>query len=85
MTSILSLLCGAVLGTRYRVFCLPPVIMLAAIAIAAFDQIYGGSARSTAFTVVAVGVELQIGYLVGALVTSLHRHRARSKSFLAIQ
>jgi hypothetical protein len=68
MTLILSLFCGAVLGTRYKVLCLPPVIMLAAIAIAVFDHIYGVSFKSTALTVLAVGVELQIGYLVGALL-----------------
>jgi uncharacterized membrane protein YczE len=71
MTTILSLLCGAVLGIRYKVFCLPPAILVGVLAIATLDRIHQVSLGSTALTALAVGVELQIGYLLGAMIRSL--------------
>ena len=71
MTTIFSLLIGAALGARYKVFCLPPVIVTAALAIAALDHLHGVPLGSTALTARAAGVELQIGYLAGAIIHAL--------------
>jgi hypothetical protein len=71
MTTIFSLLVGAVLGTRYKVFCLPPVILAAALVIAALDRVHHVSLGSTALTILAVGVALQVGYLLGAIIRAL--------------
>jgi hypothetical protein len=71
MTTIFSLLFGAVLGTRYKVFCLPPVILVAVLAAAALDRIHQVSLGSTALTALAIGVGLQIGYLLGAMIRAL--------------
>ncbi|MBV8696536.1 hypothetical protein [Bradyrhizobium sp.] len=71
MTTIFSLLIGAVLGTRYKVFCLPPVILAAALFIAALDHLHEVPPGSTALTALAAGVGLQIGYLAGAMIHAL--------------
>ena len=71
MTTIFSLLVGAVLGTRYKVFCLPPVILAAALAITVLDRIHEIPLGSTALTALAAGVALQIGYLLGAVIRAL--------------
>jgi hypothetical protein len=71
MTTIFSLLIGAVLGTRYKVFCLPPVILAAALAIVTLDRVHQVSLGSTALTVLAVGVALQVGYLFGVIIRAL--------------
>jgi uncharacterized membrane protein YczE len=68
MMTICGLLVGAVLGTRYKVYCLPPVILAAALAIAVLDRIHHASFGSTALSMLAVGVALQIGYLLGAII-----------------
>jgi len=82
MITIFSLLVGAVLGTRYKVFCLPPAILAAALAIAALDRVHHVSLGSTALTVLAVGVGLQIGYLLGAIIRALLTSPVRSGAYL---
>jgi len=82
MMTICSLLIGAVLGTRYKVFCLPPVILAAALAIAVLDRIHHLSFSSTALSVLAVGVALQIGYLLGAIIRALLTSPARADAYL---
>ena len=71
MTTIISLFIGAVLGTRYKVFCLPPVILAAALAIVVLDRVHQVSLSSTALSVLAVGAGLQIGYLLGVAIRAL--------------
>jgi hypothetical protein len=82
MMTIFSLLIGAVLGTRYKVFCLPPVILAAALAVAVLSRIHHVSLSSTALTVLAVGVALQIGYLLGAIIRALLTSPARADAYL---
>jgi hypothetical protein len=83
MTTIFSLLVGAVLGTRYKVFCLPFVILAAALAIAVLDRVHQISISSTALTVLAVGVGLQIGYLLGAIIRALLTSPVRAHAYLS--
>jgi hypothetical protein len=71
MTTIFSLLVGAVLGTRYKVVCLLPVIFAAALAIAALGRVHRVSLGWTALTALAAGVALQIGYLLGVIIRAL--------------
>jgi hypothetical protein len=71
MTTIFSLLIGAVLGTRYKVFCLPPAILAAALAIVVLGRVHQVSLSSTALSVLAVAAGLQIGYLLGAAIRAL--------------
>ena len=82
MMTICSLLIGAALGTRYKVFCLPPVILAAALAIAVLDRIHQVSFSSTALTMLAVGVALQIGYLLGAVIRALLSSPERADAYL---
>jgi hypothetical protein len=67
MVTVLAILGGALLGTRYRVFCLVPVIVIGIAAITAFDRMNEVPLSSTALTAVVVAVGLQIGYLVGVV------------------
>jgi hypothetical protein len=65
MVTVLGLLGGVLLGTRYRVFCLVPVILIGIAAIAAHDCVNEVSFGSTALSMVMLSVGLQIGYLFG--------------------
>lgn len=71
MTTIFGLLAGAVLGSRYKVFCLPPVILATTLAIAVLDHLHDVPPGSTALTALAAGVALQIGYLLGTVIRAL--------------
>jgi hypothetical protein len=65
MVTVLGLLGGALLGTRYRVFCLVPVIVIGITAIAAHGCVNEVPFGSTALSMVTFAVGLQIGYLLG--------------------
>jgi hypothetical protein len=65
MVTVVGLLGGALLGTRYRVFCLVPVIVIGIAAITTLDRMNEVPFGSTALTAVTLAVGLQIGYLVG--------------------
>jgi hypothetical protein len=71
MTTLLGLLCGALLGTRYKVFCLPPAILAGMLAVAVLDRVHHAPLGSTALSALAIGVALQIGYLAGAMIRTI--------------
>ena len=71
MITIIGILTGAVLGTRYKVFCLVPVILAGIVALAARDQFNDVPFSSTALTALALALGLQVGYLVGVAVRSV--------------
>lgn len=70
MITVIGILTGAVLGTRYKVLCLVPITLAGAAALAALDQLNQVPLSSTALTALALAVGLQIGYLVGVTVRS---------------
>jgi hypothetical protein len=65
MVTLIGVLAGALLGTRYKVLCLAPVILGGIAALAVIDRFNDVPASSTALTALTLGLALQIGYLVG--------------------
>jgi len=70
MVTVVGILGGALLGARYRVFCLMPVMILGIAGVVTLDRINGESLGSTALTAIVLTVTLQIGYLAGVTVRS---------------
>jgi hypothetical protein len=68
MITVLGILGGAVLGTRYKVLCLVPATVIGIAAIAALDLMHMVAVSSVALTAVMLAVGLQIGYLIGVTV-----------------
>jgi hypothetical protein len=68
MITVLGILGGAVLGTRYKVLCLVPATVIGIAAVAALDLIHVLSVGSILLTAVMLAVGLQIGYLIGVTV-----------------
>jgi hypothetical protein len=66
MLTVLSLGLGAVLGLRFRLFILVPIILFSAVVgtIAGFAQ--GADFWPTILKIIVASAALQIGYLVGA-------------------
>jgi hypothetical protein len=65
---LLSLLVGAVLGLRFKVFVLVPVIS-GALAIVVVDGIARGDPLwRLAFTMIVIATVLQLGYILGNVV-----------------
>jgi hypothetical protein len=71
MITVISILIGAVLGTRYKVFCLVPITLAGIVALATLDQLNEAPLSSTALSALALVVGLQIGYFVGITVRSV--------------
>lgn len=71
MMTVIGILTGAVLGTRYRVLCLVPVILAGTTALAAVDLFNQVSLGSTALSALALAVGLQIGYFIGIILRSM--------------
>ena len=63
---ILSILGGAALGARYKVFCLAPIMVIAITVIATLDRLNAVPLSSTVLTAIALAVGLQVGYFGGA-------------------
>ena len=68
MVAVISILIGALLGTRCWVLCLVPVTLAGTATLAALDQLNGAPLASTALTVLALAVGLHLGYVAGRLV-----------------
>lgn len=76
---VFSLLIGSLLGGRFRIFILPPAIVLGAAMIGAVSAWQGqGPAHIVVMILVFAGV-LQLGYLCGALLVRAHAIVYRSK------
>ena len=70
MVTVVGILGGALLGARYRVFCLVPVIIFGIAGVITLDRINGESLGSTTLTAIVLTVTLQIGYIAGVAVRS---------------
>jgi hypothetical protein len=71
MVTVIGILTGVLLGTRYKVLCLVPVTLAGTAALAALDRFNGVPSSSTALTALALVLGLQIGYLAGVVARSL--------------
>lgn len=71
MITLLGILTGAVLGTRYKVFCLVPITLAGTAVLAVLDQVNGVSAGATTLSALALAVGLQIGYIIGATIRAV--------------
>jgi len=65
---ILSILVGAVLGTRYKVLCLVPTTLIGLTALAGVSLYAQADLGWTMLTALGLVVWLQIGYLFGITV-----------------
>ncbi|MDH2350249.1 hypothetical protein QCM80_06080 [Bradyrhizobium sp. SSUT112] len=83
--AIFSLLIGSLLGGRFRVFILPPVIVLGAAILGAGSAWQGLDSAHTVVMILVFAALLQLGYFGGALLirtrTSAYRTKAAAPSF----
>jgi hypothetical protein len=70
MITVIGILVGAVLGTRYKVLCLVPTTLAGIAAVVALDHINGVPPGSAALAALMLAVALQIGYVIGAMIRS---------------
>jgi hypothetical protein len=68
MILVPSIIGGALLGTRYKVFCLVPIATTGITAIAAFNFLHQAPLSSTVLTGILLTVGMQVGYLIGVTV-----------------
>jgi hypothetical protein len=83
MTLILigGIILGAVLGVRYKVFVLVP-IMCVALAIVAFDAVaHGDGFGRIALMMFSVATSLQFGYILGSIVGNASLRLAHTRSY----
>ena len=66
--AVFSLLIGSLLGGRFRIFILPPTIVLGAAMIGAVAAWQGQGPAHTVVTILVFATLLQLGYLCGALL-----------------
>jgi hypothetical protein len=65
MIALYSLLIGAVLGTRLRVYVLFPAAMLGLVIVVTVAVFTGSAVSSAVAAAIACVISLQIGYLIG--------------------
>ena len=88
MVTFIGVLTGALFGTRYKVLCLVPIILVGTAILAVIDQFNDVTASSTALTALAFALALQIGYLLGftarsVLLAALTRRQPQRSGALA--
>jgi hypothetical protein len=71
MVTLIGVLTGALFGARYKVLCLVPSILAGAMILVVIDRFNDVPAGSTALTALALGIALQIGYLLGVATRSV--------------
>ncbi|SEO04614.1 hypothetical protein [Bradyrhizobium sp. OK095] len=64
--AVFSLLIGSLLGGRFRIFILPPAIVLGAAVLGAGSAWQGHDSAHTVVTILVFSVVLQLGYFCGA-------------------
>ncbi|MEH2491797.1 hypothetical protein FXB40_21955 [Bradyrhizobium rifense] len=78
--AIFSLLIGSLLGGRFRVFILPPTIVLGGAMIGAVSAWQGQGAAHIVVMIVVFAAMLQLGYLCGALLLRTRATAYRGKA-----
>jgi hypothetical protein len=66
--AVFSLLIGSLLGGRFRIFILPPTIVLGAAMIGTVAAWQGQDSAHTIVAILVFATLLQLGYLCGALL-----------------
>lgn len=83
--AIFSLLIGSLLGGRFRVFILPPAIVLGGAILGAGSAWQGHDSAHTVVTILVFAAVLQLGYFGGALLIRpralAYRTKAAAPSF----
>ena len=73
---IFSLLVGSLLGGRFRIFILPPAIVLGGAMLGASSALQGQGTTHTVVTILVFAAVLQLGYFCGAVLI-----RARAPAY----
>ncbi|WP_426423816.1 hypothetical protein [Bradyrhizobium genosp. A] len=77
---IFSLLIGSLLGGRFRVFILPPAIVLGGATIGAVSAWQGQGPAHIFVVIVVFAAVLQLGYLCGALLLRTRATASRTEA-----
>lgn len=77
---VFSLLIGSLLGGRFRVFILPPAIVLGAAILGAGSAWQGHDSAHTVVTILVFAAVLQFGYVCGAVLVRVRQSAYRSKA-----
>jgi hypothetical protein len=78
--AIFSLLIGSLLGGRFRIFILPPAIVLGAAIIGTVLAWQGQGPAHTVVTILVFATVLQLGYLCGAMLVRARAATYRTKT-----
>lgn len=78
--AIFSLLIGSLLGGRFRIFILPPAIVLGGAMIGAVSAWQGQGPAHIVVMIVVFAAVLQFGYLCGALLLRMRAAANRTKA-----
>lgn len=78
--AIFSLLIGSLLGGRFRIFILPPAIVLGGAMIGAVSAWQGQGPAHIVVMVIVFAAVLQLGYLCGALLLRMRAAADRTKA-----
>jgi hypothetical protein len=76
--AVFSLLIGSLLGGRFRIFILPPAIVLGGAILGASSAWQGHDSAHTVVTIIVFAAVLQLGYFCGAALV-----RARASAYRA--
>jgi hypothetical protein len=76
--AVFSLLIGSLLGGRFRIFILPPAIVLGGAILGAGSAWQGHDSAHTVVTIIVFAAVLQLGYFCGAVLV-----RARASAYRA--
>ncbi|AWM05820.2 hypothetical protein [Bradyrhizobium symbiodeficiens] len=77
--AIFSLLIGSLLGGRFRIFILPPVIVLGAAILGVGSAWQGQMPAHIVVTLIVFASVLQLGYFCGAVLVSARASAYRGK------
>ncbi|OAF16726.1 hypothetical protein [Bradyrhizobium neotropicale] len=77
---VFSLLIGSLLGGRFRIFILPPAIVLGAAILGVISAWQGNSSAHSVVIIVVFAAMLQLGYLCGALLVRVRASAYRGKA-----
>jgi hypothetical protein len=78
--AVFSLLIGSLLGGRFRIFILPPTIVLGAAMIGAVAAWQGSGPAHAVITILVFATLLQLGYVCGALLVRTRAAAYRTKT-----
>jgi hypothetical protein len=78
--AVFSLLIGSLLGGRFRIFILPPVIVLGAAILGAGSAWQGHGSAHTIVTILVFASVLQLGYFCGGVLVRAQASANRRKA-----